>query len=329
GANCAPVECEITAGDDCDDSDGTVNPGSAEGCGNNEGGICGCSDCNSECTDSDGDGYSPDGGNCGAVDCNDDDGAVNPGATEGPVGDPTCSDGKDNNCDGKTDVADTQCTIVCVPSDEICDGLDNDCDGQVDEGVKNTYYKDADGDGYGDLADTVLSCDVPPGYVLDDTDCDDSDAQAYPGADEVCDGLDNDCDGSSDEDLTCDDPDLIVTYVGNVPAGKKRGGKFTIKERVTNEGGYAGSSSIVRYYLSKNKTRDSKDKRLKASRGGRLVSALAGGESSSGKVKLAIPEKTKPGRYYVLVCADDRDNVSESDESNNCKRSRKRIRIKK
>jgi hypothetical protein len=46
-----------------------------------------------------------------------------------------------------------------------CDGKDNDCDNSIDEGVKTTYYKDADGDGYGNPFKTVNACSAPPGYV--------------------------------------------------------------------------------------------------------------------------------------------------------------------
>jgi len=82
---------------------------------------------------------------------------------------------------------------------EVCDGVDNDCDGVVDDGVLTTYYVDADVDGFGSLAMTMDACEAPSGYVLDSSDCDDSLAMVHPGADEYCDNLDNDCDGSIDE----------------------------------------------------------------------------------------------------------------------------------
>ena len=82
---------------------------------------------------------------------------------------------------------------------EICDGLDNDCDGQIDEGVKTTFFADADGDGYGDAANTTEACTAPTGYVTNSTDCDDSNPSINPSATEVCNGLDDDCDGQIDE----------------------------------------------------------------------------------------------------------------------------------
>ncbi len=85
---------------------------------------------------------------------------------------------------------------------ELCDGLDNDCDVDVDEDVQVLFYADADGDGYGTEASTTLDCDPPPGYAAVAEDCDDTDPTINPGADEACDGLDNDCDGAVDEGVT-------------------------------------------------------------------------------------------------------------------------------
>jgi hypothetical protein len=82
---------------------------------------------------------------------------------------------------------------------EVCDGIDNDCDGQIDEdAVFENYYADADGDGFGNPSESVSSCTAPSGYVVDNTDCNDNNAAINPGATEVCDGLDNDCDGLTD-----------------------------------------------------------------------------------------------------------------------------------
>lgn len=72
------------------------------------------------------------------------------------------------------------------------------------EGCPDTWYPDADGDGYGDAAAGVTACLRPQGHVADDTDCDDAFAEAFPGNPEVCDGHDNDCNGEVDEGLECD-----------------------------------------------------------------------------------------------------------------------------
>ncbi|GEM_PF-2576152 len=58
-----------------------------------------------------------------------------------------------------------------------------------------TWYRDGDGDGYGDASTTTAACDRPSGYVSDDSDCDDSDSAVFPSATEQCNGLDDDCDG--------------------------------------------------------------------------------------------------------------------------------------
>ena len=79
-----------------------------------------------------------------------------------------------------------------VSADELCDGVDNDCDGDVDEGVTSTFYLDNDGDGFGD-DETIDSCDVREGYVAIGNDCDDSNADVFPSAPELCDEVDNDC----------------------------------------------------------------------------------------------------------------------------------------
>ena len=76
---------------------------------------------------------------------------------------------------------------------EICDGLDNNCNGIADEGLST----DADGDGHY----TLTSCLTP------NDDCDDSNPNTYLGAPEICDGLDNNCDGQADEGLTAVDAD--------------------------------------------------------------------------------------------------------------------------
>ena len=84
---------------------------------------------------------------------------------------------------------------------EICDGIDNNCDGVVDEGVSNVFYLDADNDGFGDTDNAKEACDTPEGYVPNGNDCDDSNAEVFPSAPEICDGLDNDCNDAIDEDL--------------------------------------------------------------------------------------------------------------------------------
>jgi hypothetical protein len=115
-----------------------------------------------ESVDFDGDGWSDD------QDCNDLDARIHPGAPE------------------------------------FCDGIDTDCDGvtdpnnAIDAGV---WFRDLDGDGFGNSEDTVLSCSHPgPPFVDQGGDCDDTMETVHPGAAEVWDGIDNDCDGGVDSD---------------------------------------------------------------------------------------------------------------------------------
>ena len=84
---------------------------------------------------------------------------------------------------------------------EICDGLDNDCDGDIDEGVLRTFHLDEDGDGFGQAEVAAESCEAPEGMVQNGGDCDDDDQAIFPGALEICDEIDNDCDGDIDDGL--------------------------------------------------------------------------------------------------------------------------------
>jgi len=111
------------------------------------------------------------------------------------------ADGDGFNSDEDCDDGDP---TVYPGADEQCDEIDNDCDGEVDEGTDQTYYGDVDGDGYGDPEQTIDACAPPTGYVENAEDCDDDDAMQYPGADELCNGEDDDCDGEIDEDGAVD-----------------------------------------------------------------------------------------------------------------------------
>ncbi len=80
-----------------------------------------------------------------------------------------------------------------------------------------TFYRDFDGDGYGNPADTTQATSAPPGYVANNADCNDNNASINPGATEVCnDSVDNDCDGDIDaNDLDCPAPTSLIWDQGN------------------------------------------------------------------------------------------------------------------
>ena len=99
-------------------------------------------------------------------------------------------------------------------ADEVCDGLDNDCDNLIDDDdpdrvapASYVWFADADGDGFGDLGQQLISCSLPEGYSSDYSDCDDANDDINPSAVEVCDEVDNDCDGDVDDA----DADLELT----------------------------------------------------------------------------------------------------------------------
>ncbi|MED5372117.1 MAG: MopE-related protein [Myxococcota bacterium] len=87
-------------------------------------------------------------------------------------------------------------------AEEVCDGIDNNCDAITDVDATDvvTWYGDSDGDGFGGDAITLEACEAPTGFLADNSDCDDNDASVSPDGLEICDGVDNDCDGLTDAD---------------------------------------------------------------------------------------------------------------------------------
>ncbi len=86
---------------------------------------------------------------------------------------------------------------------EHCDGVDEDCDGSVDDHAIDAvpWYPDVDGDGFGtDLGEVEASCAAVAEASLEAGDCDDGDELVFPGSVELCNGVDDDCNGEVDDD---------------------------------------------------------------------------------------------------------------------------------
>ena len=194
---CSVPDGHVGSGTDCDDGDAAISPGAQEICDGLDNDCDGASDVDALDAptwyqDADGDGYGgaltlaaclqPPGYADNTLDCEDADASLRPGA------------------------------------DEYCDGVDNNCDGTVDEDSAldaSTWYADLDADGYGDSSNSMASCAQPSGTSADATDCDDGRASSFPGADELCDTRDNDCDGAVDESGAIDEPSWYADLDGD------------------------------------------------------------------------------------------------------------------
>jgi hypothetical protein len=265
--------CEAPSGwvddsTDCDDTDASVSPAGSEICNEVDDDCDGdIDDDDSDVTgtetwyaDSDGDGFGaddstteacemPSGTTDDSTDCDDSNAEVSPDGTEicneidddcdGDIDDDDATvsgsstwyidhdgdgygsdDYTDSACqapsgwvDDSTDCDDTDSSVSPAAS-EICNEIDDDCDGEIDDddasvSGTSTWYADADSDGYGDADSTTEACEVPSGYGSDATDCDDASAAVSPDAIEICDEIDNDCDGTVDND---DASDVVTWY---------------------------------------------------------------------------------------------------------------------
>lgn len=102
-----------------------------------------------------------------------------------------------------TDVNDTDANSYPGAPDADCDGIDNDGDGAIDEDATQLLYRDKDGDGYGDPNDfETLACGDHEGFTANNTDFNDTDAQAHPDVAEICNNIDDNGNGTIDENAT-------------------------------------------------------------------------------------------------------------------------------
>ena len=181
---CNPITGMVTNGLDCNDDDAAINPDVLE--------LCNYMDDNCNLlidegvvlitfyADVDEDGFGdllndslscfiPDGYLLNSMDCNDADDNINPDAVES------------------------------------CNLIDDDCNSFIDDGLLFTvFFADADGDNFGNALVDSLACSFPDGFVLDDSDCDDSEFLINPDALEICNALDDNCNVEIDETLFFD-----------------------------------------------------------------------------------------------------------------------------
>jgi hypothetical protein len=185
-----------TNDDDCDDGDNAVNPGATEVCNGD--------------IDDDCDGLSDDADDSVTgqityyVDADEDNYGTGTGATY--CADPGMGFALVNgDCDDEE-------MDVNPGGIEICNTIDDNCNGTVDEGVSTTYYADFDGDNYGDEPGATYCSDPGAGFILIGGDCNDNISTINPGATEICNGLDDDCNNMIDGVAGCQNCGITANF---------------------------------------------------------------------------------------------------------------------
>jgi hypothetical protein len=155
--------------------------------------------------------FDSDGASIADGDCADFDAAWHPGAID------FVGDGMDHDCDnldgtdadgdgfasaaGGGDDCDDSDELVSPAADEVCNGLDDDCDGATDPASSldaTEWFTDSDNDGFGTVGSSVFACLEPVGFGAGTADCNDASSAVRPNATEVCNSVDDNCDGDTD-----------------------------------------------------------------------------------------------------------------------------------
>ena len=233
----------VTADIDCDDVDSAVTTGPTFYADADADGFGDVASAQAACV-------APEGFVEDSTDCDDASAAVNPDAVE------ICNQ-LDDDCDGTVDgesatdrptwYADadddtfgdeSNATIACeAPAGAVATGGDcDDADATLNPATE--WYQDADSDSFGDAAVTQVQCEQPAGYVRDATDCNDATDAAFPGGIEVCDELDNDCNGDTDGSDATDKP----TWYADADADTYGDPAVTVEQCVAPDGYVADNS---------------------------------------------------------------------------------------
>jgi hypothetical protein len=118
-------------------------------------------------------------------------------------------------------------------------------------------------------------------------------------------------------------PDLVVTGLEGLPAQIAADSEFEFRDTVRNKGRKADRTRN-RYFLSKNKFRESSDLKLE---GSRKVPKLKRGKSSTRSVEVGVPGDATQGEFRLLACVDPGRKIRERRESNNCRASQAKIEV--
>jgi large repetitive protein len=203
-SSCEQPSGTVTDYTDCDDTEAAVNPAATEVCNSID------DDCDTLIDDLDPD-VDVSAGGTWFTD-SDTDGYGDAAAAVSACAQPSGTVTDDTDCDDTAIAVNPGATEVCNSIDDDCDTLIDDLDPDVDVSAGGTWYTDSDTDGYGDAAAAVSACAQPTGTVTDDTDCDDTAIAVNPGATEVCNSIDDDCDTLIDDDDSSLDLSTATTW---------------------------------------------------------------------------------------------------------------------